>query len=55
MEALRIHLTQTSANYKREEVIENKMTTASTFSTVIGALHHVCGFEAIGLWISVFR
>ncbi|NLK67905.1 MAG: CRISPR-associated protein Cas5 [Clostridiaceae bacterium] len=47
MEALRIHLTQTSANYKREEVIENKMTyPLPPFSTVIGALHHVCGFES---------
>lgn len=47
MEALRIHLTQTSANYKREEVIENKMTyPLPPFSTVIGALHHVCEFES---------
>lgn len=46
MEALRIHLTQASANYKREEIIENKMTyPLPPFSTVIGALHHACGFK----------
>lgn len=47
MEVLRIHLTQASANYKREEIIENKMTyPLPPFSTVIGALHHVCGFKS---------
>lgn len=47
MEALRIHLTQASANYKREEIIENKMTyPLPPFSTVIGALHHICGFKS---------
>lgn len=45
MEALRIHLKQSSANYKREEIIENKMTyPLPPFSTVIGALHNICGF-----------
>ena len=40
MKALRIHLKQTSANYRREETIENKMTyPLPPFSTVIGALH----------------
>jgi CRISPR-associated protein Cas5t len=46
MEALRIHLTQTSANYRREEIIENKMTyPLPPFSTVIGALHNICNFK----------
>ncbi|MDL2310881.1 CRISPR-associated protein Cas5 [Peptostreptococcaceae bacterium OttesenSCG-928-C18] len=46
MEALRIHLTQTSANYRREETIDNKMTyPLPPFSTVIGALHNLCGFS----------
>lgn len=46
MKALRIHLTQSSANYRREEVIENKMTyPLPPFSTVIGALHYICGFK----------
>lgn len=40
MRVLRIHLKQTSANYRREETIENKMTyPLPPFSTVIGALH----------------
>ena len=40
MKALRIHLKQTSANYRKEETIENKMTyPLPPFSTVIGALH----------------
>jgi CRISPR-associated protein Cas5t len=46
MEAVRIYLTQTSANYRREEIIENKMTyPLPPFSTVIGALHNICGFR----------
>jgi CRISPR-associated protein Cas5t len=46
MEVLKIHLTQTSANYKREEVIQNKMTyPLPPFSTVIGALHNICAFK----------
>lgn len=46
MEALRIHLTQTSANYRREEIIDNKMTyPLPPFSTVIGALHNICNFK----------
>ena len=46
MEALRIHLTQTSANYRREETIDNKMTyPLPPFSTVIGALHNICNFK----------
>ena len=40
MKVLRIHLKQASANYRREETVENKMTyPLPPFSTVIGALH----------------
>ncbi len=45
MEVLKIHLFQSSANYKREEVIENKMTyPLPPYSTIIGALHNICDF-----------
>ena len=45
MEVLRIILTQSSANYKKEETILNKMTyPLPPFSTVIGALHSACGY-----------
>lgn len=46
MEALRIHLTQASANYRREETIENKMTyPLPPYATVIGALHKICKYN----------
>lgn len=45
MKCLRIKLTQTSANYRREETSTNKMTyPLPPFSTVIGALHNACGY-----------
>lgn len=45
MKVLRIHLKQASANYRREETIDNKMTyPLPPFSTVIGAIHKACGF-----------
>jgi CRISPR-associated protein Cas5t len=45
MEALRIRLHQVSANYRREETIQNKMTyPLPPLSTVIGALHTICGY-----------
>jgi len=45
MEALRIILTQSSANYKKEETALNKMTyPLPPFSTIIGALHNACGY-----------
>lgn len=45
MKALRIKLHQTSANYRREETVENKMTyPLPPISTVIGALHGICGY-----------
>lgn len=46
MKALRIHLKQSSANYRREETIDNKMTyPLPPFSTVIGAIHKACNFK----------
>lgn len=46
MEALRIVLHQSSANYKREETIDNKMTyPLPPLSTVIGALHCACNYK----------
>lgn len=46
MEVLRIILTQTSANYKKEETVLNKMTyPLPPFSTIIGALHSTCGYK----------
>ena len=46
MEALRIILTQSSANYKKEETVLNKMTyPLPPFSTIIGALHSACGYN----------
>ncbi|MCM1171152.1 MAG: CRISPR-associated protein Cas5 [Clostridium sp.] len=45
MKALRIHLKQSSANYRREETIDNKMTyPLPPYSTVIGALHNACKY-----------
>ncbi|MCM1288321.1 MAG: CRISPR-associated protein Cas5 [Clostridium sp.] len=45
MRALRIHLKQSSANYRREETIDNKMTyPLPPYSTVIGALHNACKY-----------
>lgn len=46
MKALRLVLHQSSANYKKEETVENKMTyPLPPFSTVIGALHSACGYR----------
>lgn len=46
MEVLRIILTQSSANYKKEETVYNKTTyPLPPFSTIIGALHSACGYE----------
>lgn len=45
MRALRIRLNQTSANYRKEETMLNKMTyPLPPISTVIGALHKACGY-----------
>lgn len=46
MEVLRIILTQSSANYKKEETVLNKMTyPLPPFSTIVGALHSACGYK----------
>ena len=46
MKALRIVLTQSSANYKKEEVLDNKMTyPLPPLSTVIGAIHTACNYK----------
>lgn len=46
MKAIRIVLTQSSANYRREETSTNKMTyPLPPPSTVIGALHNACGYK----------
>lgn len=46
MKALRLVVYQNSANYKKEETVENKMTyPLPPPSTVIGALHAACGYQ----------
>lgn len=46
MEALRIILSQSSANYRKEETNINKMTyPLPPFSTVIGAIHNACNYR----------
>lgn len=46
MKAVRLKIRQTSANYRREETIDNKMTyPLPPFSTVIGAIHKACGYR----------
>ncbi|WP_336007500.1 CRISPR-associated protein Cas5 [Fusobacterium polymorphum] len=45
MEALRIVLKQSSANYRKAGTIDNKMTYPLPIpATVIGALHNICGY-----------
>lgn len=46
MKALRLIVHQNSANYKKEETVDNKMTyPLPPVSTVIGALHSICGYR----------
>lgn len=46
MRALRIELSQSSANYKKEECLENKMTyPLPPISTIIGAIHNACNYK----------
>lgn len=46
MKALRIVLTQSSANYKKEEALDNKMTyPLPPLSTIIGAIHNACNYK----------
>jgi CRISPR-associated protein Cas5t len=45
VKALRIKIRQASANYRKEETTENKMTyPLPPLSTVSGALHSICGY-----------
>lgn len=45
MKAIRIHLKQSSANYRREETVNCRMTyPLPPYSTVIGAIHKACGY-----------
>lgn len=47
MEALRLKLKSSVANYKKEETIDNKTTyPLPPFSTVIGAIHKACGYSS---------
>ncbi|SFU69151.1 CRISPR-associated protein Cas5t [Clostridium sp. DSM 8431] len=46
MKVLRICLTQSSANYKKEEALDNKMTyPLPPVSTIIGAIHNACSYK----------
>lgn len=46
MKALRLIIHQNSANYKKEETVDNKMTyPLPPISTIIGALHSICGYQ----------
>ncbi|MCI5510793.1 MAG: CRISPR-associated protein Cas5 [Oliverpabstia sp.] len=46
MRALRLIVHQNNANYKKEETVENKMTyPLPPVSTIIGALHSICGYQ----------
>ena len=46
MKALQIILTQNTANYGREETVDNRMTyPLPPLSTVIGALHNACNYK----------
>lgn len=45
MRAVRIILTQSQANYRKEESVKNKMTyPLPPLSTIIGAIHNACGY-----------
>lgn len=45
MKAIRLHIKQNSANYRREETVGCRMTfPLPPYSTVIGALHKACGY-----------
>lgn len=47
MKAIRLHLKQNSANYRREETVNCRMTyPLPPYSTVIGALHKACGYTS---------
>ncbi len=45
MKAIRLHIKQNSANYRREETIDCRMTyPLPPYSTVIGAIHKACSY-----------
>lgn len=47
MKAIRLHIKQNSANYRREETVRCRMTyPLPPYSTVIGALHKACGYTS---------
>ena len=47
MKAIRLHIKQNSANYKKEETVQNRMTyPLPPYSTVIGAIHKACGYTS---------
>lgn len=47
MKAIRLHIKQNSANYRREEAVRCRMTyPLPPYSTVIGALHKACGYTS---------
>lgn len=46
MDALRIIIKQNSANYRKEEAMDNKMTyPLPPISTIIGAIHNACNYR----------
>lgn len=50
MKAIRLHIKQNSANYKKEETVQCRMTyPLPPYSTVIGAIHKACGIQPITL------
>ena len=47
MKAVRLRIRQSSANYKKEETVDNKMTyPLPPPSTIIGAIHNACGYKS---------
>ena len=47
MKAVRLIINQSSANYRKEETWENKMTyPLPPLSTIIGAIHVACGYTS---------
>ena len=47
MKAIRVHIKQNSANYRREETVNCRSTyPMAPYSTVIGAFHKACGYTS---------
>ena len=55
MKAIRLHLKQSSANYRREETVNCRMTyPLPPYSTVIGAIHKACNYTQYhAMWVSI--